>query len=282
MKNIVYLNGEFIAKENAKVSVLDRGFLFGDSIYEVIPVYHAHPFRLSEHLDRLNYCLTATSLTSPYNNEQWQSLIEQVIEKNGSGHLSIYIQVTRGNDNQRNHVADKSTTATVLIMAMPLSTEVAELLPIKATLMEDFRWQHCDIKTTSLLGNVLLRQQADQLGFDEAILHRDNQITEATASNVFILKNNEIITPQKNHHILAGITRDLVVEIAEKASIKVHQARITTTQLVSADEIWISSSSREISPVVAIDDKIIADGKIGSMTKKVHSLFQVFKQSLIN
>ena len=282
MGSIVYLNGEFIAKEDAKVSVLDRGFLFGDSIYEVIPVYHSSPFRLAEHLTRLNYCLRAIGIAYPQTNEQWQALIEQVIEKNGAGHLSIYIQVTRGSENKRDHLAKSTTPATILIMAMPLSIEVAELTSIKAALLEDFRWQHCDIKTTSLLGNIMLRQQADQMGFDEAILQRDNQISEATAANVFIVKNNEIFTPAKSHQLLAGITRDLVVEIAESASIKVHQTRLSTEALLSADEVWISSSSREISAVVAINDKIIADGGIGSMTKKIHQLFQTFKRSLVD
>ena len=281
MTPLVYLNGEFIAKQDAKVSVFDRGFLFGDSIYEVIPVYHSKPFRLKEHLDRLQYCLDVISVENPHSDEQWLEIIEQIIDKNGAGHLSIYIQVTRGIEAQRNHVANVSTQSTVLVMAMPLSPEVAELQPIESALLSDFRWQHCDVKTTSLLGNILLRQQADQQGFDEAILHRNGQVTEATASNVFIVKNNEILTPVKNHHILAGITRDLVVEIAENASIKVHQTEITTEELFNADEVWISSSSREISPVVKINDKIIADGDIGPMAKKVHQLFQVFKASLL-
>lgn len=282
MTDIVYLNGEFIAKAHAKVSVLDRGFLFADSIYEVIPVYHSQAFRLEEHLDRLNYCLSAIKLPSPYTTQQWHQLINNVVEKNGGGHLSIYIQVTRGADKQRNHVLDKQTQPTVLIMPMPLSTEVAELNSIKAALIEDFRWQHCDIKTTALLGNILLRNQAQESGCDEAILQRNNHITEATASNVFMVKNGEIYTPPKNNLILAGITRDLIVELAENASIKVHQEQITVEQLLNADEVWVSSSSREISPVSHINDKIVGNGEIGSVAKTVHQLFQAFKNSLVH
>ncbi|WP_448210897.1 D-amino acid aminotransferase [Colwellia sp. MEBiC06753] len=282
MTAVVYLNGEFIAKSEAKVSVLDRGFLFSDSIYEVIPVYQGKLFRLFEHLNRLHYCLDSIKLASPYTDKQWQQLIEQVITKNGGGNLSIYIQVTRGCDIERNHINPQNSQATVLIMPMPLSTSVAALKAIKVTLLDDFRWQHCDIKTTALLGNILLRNEADARGFDEAILKRDQQVTEATSSNVFIVKQQEIYTPPKNNLILAGITRDLIIELVKSASIKVHETPINVKQLLQADEVWISSSTREISPVCQIDDKIVANGKIGSMAKKVHKLFQKFKHSLVN
>ncbi|NMP31017.1 D-amino acid aminotransferase [Thalassotalea sp. M1531] len=282
MTKTVYLNGEYIAKQDAKVSVCDRGFLFADSIYEVIPVYNNEPFRLKEHLDRLEFCLSAINLDSPHSSPQWQELIEQVINKNGGGHLSIYIQVTRGSDKERDHVLDKQTLPTVLIMPMPLSTEVATLKAIKVALLDDFRWQHCDIKTTALLGNIILRNQAQDNGFEEAILYRDNQVTEATASNVFMVKGKVIYTPPKNNYILAGITRDLIIELAEKASIKVVQSAISVEQLLQADEVWISSSSREISPVYQINDKIIANGEIGDTAREIHKLFQSFKQSLVN
>jgi len=282
MTDIVYLNGDFIAKKDAKVSVLDRGFLFADSIYEVIPVYQSKLFRLQAHLDRLNSCLNATNITNPYTHQQWQSLLEQVVKKNGGGHLSVYLQVTRGKELHRDHVTNKETKPTIFIMPMPLSTTVAELKTIKAALFEDIRWQHCEIKTTALLGNIMLRNQAQDTGFDEAILYRNNFITEATASNVFIAKDGEVYTPPKSQHILSGITRDLIIELAEKASIKVHQTAISTEQLFMADEVWVSSSSREISPVRQINDKIIANGEIGCIAKKIHKLFQSFKHSLVN
>ncbi|MFD2166044.1 D-amino acid aminotransferase [Thalassotalea euphylliae] len=282
MADTVFLNGDFIAKDSAKVSVLDRGFLFGDAIYEVIPVYASSLFRLDQHLDRLEYCLAQIKLHNPFSRAEWQSLMQQIIDKNGGGHLSIYLQVTRGADPERNHVSEHSTQPTVLIMPMPLSTSVAELSPIKVALIEDFRWQHCDIKTTSLLGNILLRNQAAQAGFDEAILCRDNIITEASSSNVFMVKQGVIYTPPKSHHILAGITRDLIVELAENASIKVTQKEFTAQDLLSADEVWLSSSSREISPVVTIDDKMVNQGGIGPVSKAIHQHFQQFKNSLLS
>jgi len=282
MADIVYLNGEYVNAADAKVSVFDRGFLFGDGVYEVIPVYHSSAFRLEAHLQRLNDSLNAIKLPLSFCDSTWHSLIEQVINKNSGGHLSIYIQVTRGNENKRNHIADKDTSPTVFISASPLDTNIAVLTPIQVTLLADIRWQQCFIKSTALLGNIILKQQAASLGYDEAILHRDKVITEGTTTNIFMVKDNVIYTPEKNHFILAGITRELIIELAESASIKVIQQSITVTDLLHADEVWLSSSSREISPVTQIDDKIIAKGSIGPMASKMHQLFQAFKQKLLD
>ena len=282
MTDIVYLNGDFVSKASAKISVLDRGFLFGDGIYEVIPVYKGQAFRLSEHLRRLDASLKAIRLANPYKAAQWQSLIDQVIAKSGQQHLSIYIQISRGCQEQRNHLAGDSLEPTVLIMPGPLSTDVAELRPIKAALLEDIRWQYCHIKSVSLLANILLRQEAESQGCQEAILHRGNMLTEGATSNIFLVKNNEIHTPKKNRYILGGITRDLIIELAEKAGIKVQQRDIEVPELLQADEAWVSSSSREISPVTQINDKIVSSGTIGPVTKAIHSAFQSFKQALIN
>lgn len=281
MTNIVFLNNQFIEKENAKVSVLDRGFLFGDGIYEVIPVYQSVCFRLQEHLDRLQACLNKINIQSPYTSEEWESLISQVIAKNGGGNLSIYLQVTKGCDNKREHVTPSDLSPTVLIMASPLPANVAELEGINAALIEDIRWQHCDIKSTSLLGNILLRQQAENLGCQEAILHRQGQVTEGSTSNVFIVKDGTIYTPPKSQYILAGITRDLIVELAKNATIKVHEIDFTTDDLAKADEVWVSSSSREISPVLIINGKMVRNGTIGPISKQLHSLVQKFKMNLI-
>ena len=280
MSNIVYLNGEFTAKADAKISVFDRGFLFGDGIYEVIPVYQGKLFRLEHHLARLQYCLTQTQITNPHDDDTWHSLFEQVIEKNGGGNLSLYLQVTRGIQTERNHLMSDDDKASVLIMVSPLNTDIAELTTSKSALLEDFRWRHCDIKSTSLLGNILLRQEAQKLGCDEAILHRDGLVTEGSISNVFIVKAGEIYTPKQSNLLLAGITRDLIIELAENASIKVHQDKVTLDDLFTADEVWISSSSREISPVTLIDDKIVGKGEIGPIAKALHEAFQQFKLKL--
>ncbi len=282
MTDIVYLNGDFIEKSSAKISVLDRGFLFGDGIYEVIPVYQSKPFRLEQHIERLNYCAECTQIPLTITLNQWQDILQQLIRKNGGDNLSIYIQLTRGVAPERNHAFPQDTKPTVLIMCTPLNVSIAELSAIKVTLLNDIRWQHCNIKSISLLGGILLNQQANALGFQEAILQRENYITEATTSNVFIIKGNEIYTPPKNQSILGGITRDLIVELAQQHQIIVHQIDLTIEDLLCADEVWLSSSSREISPVVLIDDKIVANGEIGPITKQMHNIFQAFKQSLIN
>ncbi len=281
MTDIVYLNGDYIEKSSAKISVLDRGFLFGDGIYEVIPVYKSSPFRLAEHIERLNYCANAIGLNSPHDLAQWQSIIDTVIEKNGGGHLSIYLQLTRGVEQQRQHDFPENTPLTVLVMANPLSPAIAKLSAIKTTLLDDIRWQNCHIKSISLLGNILLHQQAKALGYQEAILHREGIITEGSTTNVFLVKNNEIYTPPKSHHILGGITRELIIEFCQQLSIVVHQQQITIDDIYQADEVWLASSSREISPVTQINDKIIATGAIGPTTQKVHKAFQAFKQSLM-
>lgn len=281
MTETVYLNGKFIAKENAKISVLDRGFLFADGVYEVIPAYHSVPFRLNEHLQRLNYCLLQLSITNPYTNQQWQQLISQLIDKNGGGHLSIYVQVTRGVSTQRDHILTKGTPPTVLIMTNELGIETQTLTTATATLLEDIRWQHCDIKSIALLGNILLRNKAAEQGYDEAILQRDGLVTEGSTSNVFMVTDGKIYTPPKNQFILGGITRDLIIEIAESNGYEVHEQSITSTQLLTCDEVWISSSSREISPIVAIDGKIVGSGQPGPIAAKLFDKFQAFKQSLV-
>ena len=281
MTDIVYLNGDFVSKASAKISVLDRGFLFGDGIYEYIPVYQSNPFRLKEHIERLDLCLDAIRLSKPYDLTKWQSIIDEVISLNGGGNLSIYIQVTRGCDTVRNHDYDKNIKPTVLVMASELSAKVAELNPIKAALLQDIRWQNCHIKSVSLLGNILLKQQATAQGFDEAVLYRDDSVTEGTSSNVFMVKDAVIYTPPKSNHILSGITRDLLIELANKNGIRVIESKILTQQLFEADEVWVSSSSREISPITKINDKIVANGEIGPISKQMHLAFQRFKESLI-
>ncbi|WP_440875506.1 D-amino acid aminotransferase [Thalassotalea sp. PLHSN55] len=281
MTDIVYLNGDYLEKSSAKISVLDRGFLFGDGIYEVFPVYQSTPFRLQEHLERLTFCAKEIELDLPYTFSQWQEIINQVIGKNGGGNLSIYLQLTRGIQPQRQHDFPENTPATVLVMANPLTTTIAQLSPIKTTLLDDIRWQNCHIKSISLLGNILLHQQAIALGYQEAILHRDGVVTEGTTTNVFIVNDGQIYTPEKNHHILGGITRDVIIELAEQQALTICQQQLKVDDVYQADEVWLVSSSREISPVTQINDKIIANGEIGPIAKQMHKAFQTFKQTLM-
>ncbi|WP_068547506.1 D-amino acid aminotransferase [Thalassotalea crassostreae] len=281
MTNIVYLNGDLLAKEDAKVSVLDRGFLFADGIYEVIPVYNDKPFRLEQHLARLQYCLEQVDIDNPHSNIEWKNIINTLIKRNGGGHLSIYLQITRGVSETRNHDKPSDINPTVFLMASELIVDETNISTASAALLEDIRWQFCDIKSISLLGNMLLKNQAKAKGHSEAILHRNGQVTEGSTSNVFIVKHREVFTPPQNNLILGGITRDVIIELAEAAGLKVHQQKITVDELLAADEVWITSSSREISPVTNIDENIINNGNIGPVAKVLHQEFQDFKKSLI-
>jgi len=281
VSDIVFLNGEYLDKHNAKVSILDRGFLFGDGVYEVIPVYHQTPFRLKAHIDRLNQSLASINIAPPFNDKQWLTHINELISRYGEKHASIYIQITRGVADHRDHLAD-TTCPTVLIMPSPLAIEFNGIKAIRTVLLDDIRWQHCDIKSISLLGNILLKQEAASRGADEALLQRGKLITEGATSNIFIVKNNEILTPPKSQLILSGITRDVIIEIAQLNKINIIEKELTVSELYDADEVWVSSSTREISPVTQINDKIVGQGRIGTISKLMHSAFQQFKQSLLD
>ncbi|TLU67719.1 D-amino acid aminotransferase [Thalassotalea litorea] len=284
MTDTVYLNGDYVAKEQAKISVLDRGFLFADGVYEVIPVYRSKPFRADQHLARLFDSLAQINLLSPYTKTQWLQIIEQVIQCNLSEHgehQSIYLQVTRGIDSKRQHAITVPLAATVLVMASKLDSAQGTLNGIKATLLEDIRWHHCNIKSIALLANTLLVNQAQAKGFDEAILHRQQELTEGASSNVFLVKQGKIFTPPKSQYILGGITRDLIIELCSDAGLEVYQQSIHIEELSAADEIWICSSTREISPIVAIDDKIIGSGDVGPVTKRIAASLQAFKSQLL-
>ncbi len=281
MSDIVFLNGSYLKKHEANVSILDRGFLFGDGVYEVIPVYHQTPFRLKEHLDRLNQSLSSINIEPPFNENEWLTHINEIITNYTDKHLSIYIQITRGVSELRDHLAS-TQKPTVLIMPSPLTIKFSELKPINAILLEDIRWQHCDIKSISLLGNILLKQEALSQNADEALLHRNNLLTEGATSNIFLVKNNQVFTPPKSPFILSGITRDVIIEIAQQYQITIIEKELTVSELYDADEVWVSSSSREISPVTQINDKIVGQGGIGAISKVMHSAFQQFKQSLLD
>lgn len=284
MTDTVYLNGDYIAKEHAKISVLDRGFLFADGVYEVIPVYRRKTFRAEQHLERLFDSLKQINLPSPYSKTQWLDIIEQVIQCNLSvhgEHQSIYLQVTRGIDSKRQHAITAPLAATVLVMASKLDSAQGNLTGIKATLLEDIRWHHCNIKSIALLANTMLVNQAKAKGFDEALLHRQQELTEGASSNVFLVKQGNVFTPPKSQYILGGITRDLIIELCRDAGLEVYQRGIHIDELSEADEIWICSSTREISPIVAIDDKIIGSGGIGPVTKRIVASLQAFKSQLL-
>jgi D-alanine transaminase len=278
----VYLNGEFMPIAEAKIPVLDRGFIFGDGAYEVIPVYSRRAFRLAEHLARLAASLAAIRIENPYSEARWSELLGKIIDANPWDDQGVYLQVTRGVA-PRNHLFPKGLAPTVFIMADPLVTPARSLVEsgAKAVVLQDFRWLRCDIKSVSLLGNCLLRTLADDQGAAESILVRDGFLTEASASNVFIVRNGVVLTPPKSHLMLTGITYDVVLELLRANGIA-HEVRpVTERELRTADEIWCTSSSKEVLAITTLDGKPVgnamAAGRPGAVFHRIYPLYQAFK-----
>ena len=273
--SIVYLNGEFKPIEEAAVSVLDRGFLFGDGVYEVMPVYGGQLFRLEEHLWRLGNSLDGVRISRPLDNPEWEALLRELVKLNAAVDASVYLQVTRG-VGPRDHAFPVTASATVFAMVSPMP-EPAGLHGVKAITARDIRWELCNIKAITLLPNTLLRQQALEAGATEAILHRDGKVTEGAASNVFVVVGGEVATPPKSAQLLPGITRDLVVELLQEASVPCDERPVSLDELRGAQEIWITSSSREIVPVTGLDGMPVSGGRAGRVWEAAHSLYQDFK-----
>ena len=275
---IVYLNGDFLPLSEAKVSVLDRGFIFGDGVYEVIPVFGKRLFRLEEHLERLENSLKAIKLENPLSRQEWIDTLEKLIARNQGENQAIYLQVTRG-PAKRDHNFPKTVVPTVFIKSDPIEAQPPSE-GVKAITCADIRWQLCDIKSIALLANILLRRQAVEAGAYEAILIRDGYVMEGAASNVFIVVDGVAITPPKSQFILPGITRDLILEVMQAAKLPCREAEIPESQLHLAEEIWVTSSTREIVPIVTLDNKPVGNGEIGPIWEQVLKLYQENKQKL--
>lgn len=277
----VYLNGNYLPLEQACVPVLDRGFIFGDGVYEVIPVYGRKAFRLEHHLQRLKNSMQAVRLNNPHTDEEWSDIINNVVERNDGGDQSIYLQITRGVAS-RDHRFPDDAIPTVFVMSNLFVMVPTEQLEhgVSAITLDDIRWQYCSIKSIALLPNILLRQQAVEQGAAEAILLRDNEVTEGAASNVFIVKDGVIITPPKTDCLLPGITRDLVVEQAHEHDLPVEETIIKQEELLVADEIWLTSSTKEILPVTQLNNQNVGTGKPGPVWKQMYGLYQDYKQAL--
>lgn len=276
-----YLNGTFLPLAEAKVSALDRGFLFGDGVYEVIPCYSGTPFRLQEHLTRLNRSLQAIQLTSPLEDSAWKTIIQQLITDNGGGHQKVYLQITRGAADTRNHSFSKAVplTPTVFAFSTPLKTLTMDTLQKGGTAitLSDSRWLHCHIKSINLLPNILDYEAAVSQGHQEALLIRDGMALEGASSNLFIVDNDTLITPPLSNAILGGVTRDLVLELAQHHGITTEEKPISQEQLFAASEVWITSSTREILPIVQVDDIIIGAGEPGPLWQQMIAHYQQFK-----
>jgi D-alanine transaminase len=279
---MVFLNGQFLPLEDAKISVLDRGFIFGDGVYEVVPVYSKVPFRLEEHLARLERSLGAVSIRNPHTRGEWRDFIADLIARQSFDDQGVYFQVTRGVA-KRDHAFPKNSEPTVFMMSSPLVTppQVQVEEGASAVTAPDPRWLRCDIKSISLIGNVLLRQLSAQVDAAETILFRDGKLTEASASNVFIVKDGVIHSPPKNSLILPGITYDVVVELAQIDGIPMQFREIAEAEVRAADEIWVTSSSKEVLAIVRLDGRKIGEGRPGPLFRRMYRLYQDFKHKVM-
>lgn len=280
---MIYLNGEFMPISEAKVSVLDRGFLFGDGVYEVIPVYSKRPFRLAEHLRRLGASLAGIRMANPHSEAEWTELIVRIVDQTDFADQQVYLQVTRGADSKRNHAFPKVIRPTVFAMSEPLLPPPQDLREqgIAAVSAADNRWLRCDLKAISLLANCLLRQLAVEAGCAETVLFRDGFLTEGAASNIFVVKDGVLLAPIKNHLMLPGITYDVVLELARKNGLE-HEVRdVLEEEVRKASELWMTSSTKEVLPIVSLDGRPVGDGKPGVVFAKMYGWYQEFKKSVM-
>jgi D-alanine transaminase len=280
----VYLNGAYMPIEEAKVPVLDRGFIFGDGVYEVIPVYSRRAFRMAEHLKRLQHSLDGIKLPNPHSENEWTHILNEIIKRNSPEDQYLYLHITRGVAKRDHAFPNPPVPPTVFVLSNPLTTPPSEQLQngINCITVVDNRWLRCDIKAIALLPNVLLRQAAVEAGCAEAILIRDDAfLTEGAASNIFAVKNGTLLTPPKDNLMLPGITYDVILELAAANGIPSEVRRVLKAQLFSADELLLTSSTREVLAITTLDGKPVGNGKPGAMFARLHSLYQEFKRDVM-
>lgn len=277
--SIAYLNGEYLPLEEARISPLDRGFLFGDGIYEVIPSYAGKLVGFHPHIDRMKEGMALIEIGFDWDHAQWKELCEQLMAKNGNGNLGIYLHVSRGADTKRFHAYPEGVKPTLFAftfeIAEPPVADKAKAKGYKVSSTEDLRWRRCHIKSTALLGNVMHFQKGYAEGNNETILYNaNNELTEASACNAFIVKDGVVITPPLDTQILPGITRLMLLDILRKhTDIKVEERIVTMKEVAAADEVWITSSSKEVAPVISVDGKAVGNGQIGDVWLKAQAAF---------
>ena len=278
---IAHFNGELLPLDRIHISPLDRGFIFGDGVYEVIPVYDGVPLHAREHFERLQRSMDEIGLANPHTVDEWIALMMKLLAHH-PGDQGVYIQVTRGVPPKRDHVIPKGLKPTVFMMSQPLVTPSREQVEngVACVTSPDFRWEKCHIKSTSLLGNVLARQVSVEAGAVETILLRDGHVTEASASNVFVVKNGKVAASPRDNLILMGITYDLLMQLAKDGALDLEMRRISEAELRSADEIWLSSSSKEVLAVTRLDGKPVGTGKPGPLFRRIHALYQDYKKKI--
>ena len=279
----VYLNGEYMPMSEAKISPMDRGFLFGDGIYEVIPSYDGKLVGFGPHLERMQDGLDAIELKLQIDQADWREICAELTRRNGGGNLGLYFHVSRGADTKRNHAYPIDIAPTVYAFSFEIppapEPDKSKATAYRVSTTEDLRWKRCNIKSTALLGNVMHYQHGHSRGNNETILYNaERELTEAAACNVYVIKNGVVITPDLDFQKLPGITRLMLIDILRKdGSIPVEERTVTLDELLDADEVWISSSSKELAPVTEIDGIPVADGEIGDVWLAAQTLFTKHK-----
>ena len=278
---IAHFNGELLPLDRIAISPLDRGFIFGDGVYEVVPVYGGVMLGAREHFERLQRSMDEIKLANPHTVDGWIAAANELLAHH-PGNQSLYIQVTRGVPPKRDHVMPKDVAPTVFMMVQPLPSPSREAVEngVACITAEDFRWKKCHIKSTSLLGNVLARQMSADAGATETILIRDGFVTEASSSNVFVVKHGVVAASPCDNLILLGITYQLLVRLAADGGVKLDVRPIAEAELRAADEIWLSSSTKEVLAVTRLDGKPVGSGKPGPLFKRMHALYQEYKAAL--
>lgn len=271
---IAYLNGTFLPVEAARISPLDRGFLFGDAVYEVIPVYDGHPLLLEAHLERLFRSLREIRLAVPVSAAQWREIIATLIARNGGNDMSIYLQISRGTDTGRDHVFPTGIPPTIFGLASPLTRPDLAAAGVRATTARDIRWGRCDIKATSLLANILLRQEAVDAGGNEVILLADGQVTEGSASSVIIVEGRMLSTRPNSPAILPGTTIQLIRELAVESGLEFREENIAEERLRRADEVWLLGALRGVTPVTHLDGEPVGAGIPGPVWRTVAGKYE--------
>ena len=271
---VAYLNGQYLAIHEACISPLDRGFLFGDAVYEVIPVFGGKALLLDAHLKRLARSLEQLDMVNPMDTSGWTAVIEQLVQRNGGGDLGVYLQITRGADSKRDHLPPAGIQPTVFGM---VSAAPARCGAISAITLPDSRWGRCDIKATALLANILARRQAAQAGADEAILVWEGMVTEGSSSSVLIVEGGRLVRRPNSQDILPGTTTDLIVQLASEAGHTCSEEMIATSRLHEADEVWVTSAMRGVAAVTLLDGNPVGDGQPGPVWRKVAELYEARK-----
>ena len=284
-----FLNNAYMPLEQASISPMDRGFLFGDGIYEVIPTHNGKPIGLYAHLSRMSDGLAELQIDNPYSALEWQTLIDTLIQRNrselGSDYIGVYLQVTRGTVMTRQHAYPQNITPTVFgygfALAPPPATTPEQVATLDVALLKDRRWERCHIKSTSLLGNVMHFEQGKEQGKQEAILlNARDEVTEASSCNVFVVWQGDIYTPPLDYQLLPGITRKLVIDSLRKEGISVHEQVISKTMLLEAQEVWLTSSSKEITPVTHVGEHTVGEGQAGPVWQQALTVFNKHKFEL--